>query len=136
MGAKLRMNAGQSRYIPGVCNIGKQGIAQRRMAGMVGIGAAVVIGAGLILVGAPRPWRLLVFFPAALGAIGLIQAHWHFCAALGLGGVFNFDGKTGRDDTPQQVGYRREDQKTALKIFALSGAIGAAVAVLLYVLPV
>jgi len=115
-------------YIPGVCNIGPAETARRRR---VGEQAAVAAGLALILlraIRAPRGWRLLVFFPAAVSAAGYLQAARHFCAAYGWRGVLNF----GALGSAEQVGAeasRAEDRRQALQIAAEAGAIGLGVAV-------
>ena len=59
-------------YIPGVCNIGPVEIAARKRAGWIGIFVTALLWAILFYFGAPSPWRLLVFFPAAMAATGFI----------------------------------------------------------------
>ena len=80
-------------------------------------------------------WRLLLFFPASLAAVGFLQAAWHFCAKFGLNGVFNFGPNVGRTDTVEQAEFRRQDRRTALKIIALSALAGHIVAAVAYCLP-
>jgi hypothetical protein len=62
-------------YQPGTCNIGPAEIARRRRAGHVGLGAAIVLLAGLVAIGAPPLSRLLVALPAAAaGAFAAFMA--------------------------------------------------------------
>lgn len=116
-------------YVAGVCNIGPAETARRRRVGERGALAAGLLLVWLQLTRAPRAWRLLVFFPAAVSAAGYLQAARHFCAAYGWRGVLNF----GTLGTAEQVGdeaFRAEDRRQALRIAAESGAIGLGVAVL------
>lgn len=122
-------------YIPGVCNIGQAEIKLRKIFGTIGLLLCLVLGGGMLAWDVSRGWRLLLFFPAMLAAIGYLQAAWHFCAKFGLGGVFNFGPNVGKTDTVEQAEYRRQDRLTALKIIGLSIVIGLFVATIAYLLP-
>lgn len=123
-----------SEYIPGVCNIGKSEIKLRKVFGWLGLIATLGIWITLVARGVDPRWRLLLFIPAMLSAIGFLQAWWHFCAKFGLDGVFNFGSNVGKTDTVEQAEYRRQDRNTALKIIGLSALVGAVVAITAYAL--
>jgi Na+/melibiose symporter-like transporter len=72
---------------------------------------------------------LLLFFPAAIGATGFLQAALHFCAGFGMQGVFNFGPQVGKTDTVEQAEFRLKDRRTALRIGLYSMAIGIAIAI-------
>lgn len=118
----------RAEYIPGVCNIGRAEISRRRQSGWIGLAATIVLWAGFFLFRVPAPWRLFLFLPAALGASGFLQAAFHFCAAFGMRGVFNFGAEVGKTDTVEQAEFRRQDLKKARLISLYSALIGAAVA--------
>jgi hypothetical protein len=118
-------------YIPGVCNIGKRFVIGRNAT----IACLVLWGACILFQIAP-PWRLLLFFPATVAAIGFLQYAMHFCARFGLGGVFNFGPNVGRTDTIEQAEFRRQDRSKALQIIGLSLLIGAVVTAAAYFIPV
>ena len=120
---------------PGACNIGPAEIARRRGTGIVGLGAAAVLAAGLLLVDAPAATRWLVAIPLAVGAIGLLQARFRFCAAFGLAGVRNF-GAPGTVDRVEDAAARRADRSKAVAISLAGGAIGVAGALILVLLPI
>jgi hypothetical protein len=122
-------------YRPGTCNIGPAEIARRRRAGMLGIGAAAALAAGLLLVGAPAVARGLVAVPLAVGAVGLLQARLRFCAAYGAAGVRNF-GALGSTERVEDQAARRADRAKAGAIILAGGAIGLAGALALVLLPV
>lgn len=42
--------------------------------GIVSLGAALLLGIGLFVMGAPRAWRAALFVPLWLGALGIFQA--------------------------------------------------------------
>jgi hypothetical protein len=117
-------------YVPGVCNIGPAEIRSRRQAGWFALVLTLFIWAGFVYFKIPAPWRILLFFPAAMSAVGFLQAKMHFCAAFGILGVFNFGSKVGKTETIAQKEYRRKDQIKAFLIVMDSSLIGLAVALL------
>jgi hypothetical protein len=122
-------------YNPGACNIGPAEIARRRRSGVVGLAAAAVLAAGLLLVDAPAAARWLVAIPLAISAIGFLQAHFRFCAAYGAAGVRNF-GPLGSTERVDDAAARRADRSKAVAISFAGGAIGVAGALILVLLPV
>jgi hypothetical protein len=77
----------------------------------------------------PAPWRLLLFFPAMIGATGFFQAAFHFCAAFGMRGVFNFGSEVGKTDSVEQAEFRLKDRRKARLIGLSSALAGVAVAI-------
>jgi hypothetical protein len=124
-----------AEYQPGACNIGPAEIARRRRAGHTGLIAAVGLFAALVLIGAPDWTRLLVGIPAIISASGYIQAHLRFCAGFGSAGVFNF-GELGPTERVLSAADRARDRTRATQIGVASFAIGIAVALIAYALPV
>lgn len=124
----------KSEYIPGECNIGPAEIKRRRQAGWAGLIATILLWGAFIIIRAPAAWRLLLFVPATMGAVGFIQAAMHFCAAFGVLGVFNFGPNVGRTDTVEQAEFRRKDRQKALIILFYSIIIGIAAAIAGYFL--
>lgn len=55
-------------------NIGRRGQDHRLRFGFVGLGVALVLGMALLMLGAPRLLRAVVFLPLWLGALGVLQA--------------------------------------------------------------
>jgi hypothetical protein len=55
-------------------NIGPRGQRSRFRLGVVAFGAAALLAVVLFSVGAPRPSRLILFLPAWIGALGVVQA--------------------------------------------------------------
>jgi hypothetical protein len=115
-------------YIPGVCNIGPTEIKMRRAVGWTGLTVCVVLWTALVVFKVAAPWRLVLFLPAFVAAIGFLQAAWHFCAKFGLGGVFNFGPNVGRTDTLEQAEFRNQDRRKALRIIGLSLLVAFTVA--------
>jgi hypothetical protein len=129
------MPADKFAYIPGVCNIGQAEIKRRKLIGWIAGAATIALAAILLLTKLAPYWRLLLFFPASIAAVGFLQAAWHFCAKFGLDGALNFGPNVGHTDTVDQAEYRRQDRRTALKIIALSALAGALITAATYILP-
>lgn len=113
----------QNEYIPGVCNIGRSEIGRRELLGWIGLFATVMVYSLLVFLDIPRIWRLVIFFPATLAALGFLQARMHFCAYFGMHGVFNFE-SVGNLDTVAEAEFRARDRKKAWQIIAYSVIIG------------
>jgi hypothetical protein len=124
----------KQEYIPGVCNIGPAEIKARIRAGWLGLIATLLMWIGCILFNIPAPWKMILFFPATMSAVGFLQAAMHFCAAFGVLGVFNFGREVGKTETVEQKEYRRKDRIKAFLIVFYSSLIGLAVALLGYLL--
>jgi hypothetical protein len=124
-----------SPYIPGTCNIGQAEIKLRKFIGWLAAGVTLLVWAGLSLAEVASEWRLLVFFPATVAALGYLQAAAHFCVKFGLAGVFNFGPNVGRTDTVEQAEFRRQDRRTALRIIGYALLIAAFVTAAAYLVP-
>ena len=127
--------ATSNEYIPGVCNIGRAEIRQRKFLGWIALAITVGLWITLVVLGVAPAWRLVLLVPASIAATGFLQAAWHFCATFGVLGRSNFGPNVGRTDTVEQAEFRRQDRRTALKIIALSILAGAAVTAIAYFLP-
>src|ERR1044072_7039106 len=117
------------QYIPGVCNIGRAEMQRRWRLGWGALVVALLYLAVCVGFRFAPAWRLLVFLPALLSALGFIQHAWHFCAKFGLGGVFNFGPQLNHTDTVEQAEFRRKDRRTAIQIIVMSVVIAIVVAV-------
>jgi hypothetical protein len=122
-------------YQPGVCNIGPAEMARRRRAGHTGLLAAIGLFVALVAIGAPDWTRILVAIPAIGAASGYIQAHLKFCAGFGAAGVFNF-GELGPTERVADDADRGRDRARAFQIGFASFAIGIAVGLLAFAVPV
>ena len=133
-GGSSETSVAGTEYRPGACNIGPAEIARRRRAGHVGLLATVVTLGVLVAIGAPPVARLIVALPAAASSSGHLQARLHFCAGFGSRGVFNF-GPLGQTELVADQDARAQDRSRAIQIGLASLAIGAAVGVLVVLLP-
>lgn len=121
-------------YEPGACNIGPAEIARRRRTGVAGMAAALMLAAGLFLVGAPPVTRIVVALPLSAGAVGLLQARFRFCVGFALAGLRNF-GPLGAAERVTDRAAHRADLQRAVLVMLASIAIGIAGAVVLALLP-
>ncbi|MCY7417475.1 MAG: hypothetical protein LH650_03090 [Chloroflexi bacterium] len=122
-------------YQPGVCNIGPAEVGRRRRAGHTGAILAIGLFIVLVALGTPALWRLLVALPAAIGAVGYVQARRRFCAGFAMQGVFNL-GELGSQTSVADPDAARRDRAAALRLFAEAAIIGLLVGVIAVVLPV
>ena len=70
----LKSPNSRSTTITQIPNIGPKGQWRRMTSGAVALGIAVAAAIVLIVVGAPKPWRLGLFLPIWLGMLGVFQA--------------------------------------------------------------
>jgi hypothetical protein len=124
-----------TEYIPGVCNIGRAEIRQRKLLGWIMLAVTVGVWLALAILDVAPAWRLAIFVPASIAATGFLQAARHFCATFGVLGLSNFGPSVGQTDTVEQATFRRQDRRTALQIITLSALAGAAVAAIAYFSP-
>jgi hypothetical protein len=72
-------------------NIGPLERRKRRLLGIVALTVGVGVAFILVVYGAPRWSRLVVFFPVWMAGLGLLQAREKTCIALAARGVCNMD---------------------------------------------
>lgn len=115
-------------YVPGLCNIGLKEIGRRKLFGWWMLAITFIFWLFLAVSEASSAWSLLLFIPASLSAFGFLQASFHFCAAFGLKGLFNFSTEYEKTETIKEVGYRAIDRRRAWQIIFYSALIGLVVA--------
>lgn len=120
-------------YTPGVCNIGPEEIRKRKQAGWTGLALTAALWAAFIWFDAPAPWRLTLFVPAAMAAMGFIQAYANFCAYFGFASLFNF-GDLGKTNAVSEDRYRQKDRRKAWEITIYALLIGVVTALAGYLL--
>jgi hypothetical protein len=72
-------------------NIGPREQFKRRILGRVALIASAALTFALIVGDAPRPLRLVIFFPLWMAALGYFQAREKTCIALAARGACNLD---------------------------------------------
>ena len=85
------MNKTESAYVPGVCNINMAEVAYRRKWRNIGLIVAVLLLAVLLLTGASRWLRVIIFLPLIVGVVGYYQTKHRFCVSYGSSGMQNAD---------------------------------------------
>ena len=121
-------------YIAGSCNIGKNEIRQRQVVALVGLFLSVSALIGFISTSASQSVRLGIFLPLSVFSVGFIQSRKKFCLAYGFLGTFNF-GRLGKVSRVADKASMAADRKTALTILLKSTALGAALTLLVVLLP-
>ena len=81
----------KTQLVSEASNIGPREQRKRRLLGIVALTVGVATAFVLVIFQAPRPWRLIVFFPIWLAGLGLLQARERTCIALASRGVCNMD---------------------------------------------
>jgi hypothetical protein len=122
------------RYQPGVCNIGPDEIARRRLSGHLALIVSVGLLAVLVAAGAPAWTRLVIVLTVGAAASGYLQAWFHFCAGFGSRGVYNF-GPVGTVNEVDDPEARSRDRWKSIEIGLASLAIGLAAGTVAALLP-
>jgi hypothetical protein len=112
-----------NKYIPGVCNIGREEINQRKLVGMIGLVITIVTLFLLIFFNASFGLKLIVIIPAVISSMGFLQARAHFCVFYGWASLFNFD-SLGKKNKVEKDEYVLLDRKKSLRIVLYSLLIG------------
>ena len=72
-------------------NIGPREQRKRRLLGLVALTVGVAAAFVLVIYGAPRVSRAIIFFPIWIAGLGLLQAREKTCIALAARGTRNMD---------------------------------------------
>jgi hypothetical protein len=123
-------------YIPGVCNINRHEIAQRRKIGYIGTALLCVLLAVMLGLGLSRWYRVLLFFPASLAATGFLQAKNHFCVGYAAAGQQNATEGSTKATTIADTVAVAADKKRARKMNIQSFSFGLLVVVVSFIIPV
>lgn len=89
-----KVSAAKKRMVSEVStasNIGPREQRKRRLLGIVSLTVGVATAFVLVVLDAPRPLRVVVFFPVWLAGLGLLQAREQTCIALAARGTCNMD---------------------------------------------
>lgn len=113
----------ENKYIPGVCNIGREEIKQRKMIGIIGLIATVITLFLLIYFNTSIGIKLFIFIPAFISSIGFLQARAHFCIYYGWASLYNFD-SFGKKNKVEKDEYKKADNMKSFRIILYSLLIG------------
>ena len=108
-----------SDYVAATCNIGPAEIKRRQQGALLGAILFAITTLLFVLTDAPTSTRVLVFIPALLFSVGIIQTRRKFCVAYGFLGVFSFEklGATRKITINQDL---KADRKYANKLLLQS----------------
>lgn len=112
-------------------NISPAGVRRRRVFGTWNVALGVVLALVLAAFHARWFWRLSVFFPVALAAVGFLQARRRTCVRHAREGTFEHDDFS---TTPADAGDLRRSRVVAAGITRDAILLGVAVAVVYAVL--
>jgi len=119
-------------YRPGVCNIGKNEIRKRHATGFVGFIIAGVVAFAIAEFSLPT-WSLLVcFFPLFIGAEGVLQGYFKFCAGFAARSIFDFSGSGDEKGEVTDKQAHNLDMRKARRINLYSLVMAAVVTILIY----
>ncbi|MHA1945052.1 MAG: hypothetical protein ACXADW_20585 [Candidatus Hodarchaeales archaeon] len=125
-------------YTAGTCNIGEEEIKQRRRIGHIGLVltlVSIIIYLGLVYsIGLDIMVGILIFLPAEMSAVGLLQARNKFCAAYGLTKQQNVSSSLGLTLKIEDISNQKKDRNKALKIVFQSTIIAIGISILTVIL--
>lgn len=105
-------------------NIGPREQFKRRLLGRVALIASVALTFVIIGYGAPRPLRLVLFFPLWMAALGYLQAREKVCIALAARGTCNLDaGEQKIEDSRLQAKLREKARKVHIRALIMATAL-------------
>ena len=109
-------------------NIGPREQRKRRLLGIVALTVGVAAAFVLVVYGAPRVSRAVIFFPIWIAGLGLMQAREKTCVALAARGTRDMDAGEESISDAELIGQLRDKARrinrraviTALAITALA----------------
>ena len=123
----------QRTYVPGVCNLSDAEAKRRTIGGWTGLIVSILLELFFLYANTDPVIRLIIFIPAAFGAMGFLQSAMHFCVNFGMRGLFNVSEQVGKTESVAQAQFRAQDKAKAIRIIVYSIVIGIVVAILAYV---
>jgi hypothetical protein len=115
---------------PTLCvpNIGPRERSMRIRFGVGFMAAGFLLAATLLVMSVGRPWRLVVFVPLWMGALGIFQAREKTCVALVARGERNLDAGAEPVSDPAELERLRAQARTVyVRSLALAALLSAAV---------
>jgi hypothetical protein len=108
-------------------NIGPGQRRKRLRGGLMLLGLTLVIAGYLARIDAATPWRVLVFVPAFMAALGVFQAQAQTCVALAARGKRNMDTGDEAVAEPELLARIREQSRQVYLRSAIAAALITAV---------
>lgn len=118
-------------YIPGNTNIGKKERARRRRNGWFYLLVCLASFLLIYILKLPRVFGLIIYIPAALSALGFLQASNSFCVYYGLKKEYRLDRESNSVQDEQDA---LDDKRTSINIIVVVLSIALAVTFIAYIL--
>lgn len=115
------------------CNIGPAEIERRRRSAIAFTTVAVIVAVVLLALHVPLAARLAVFPFAAAAAVTWLQVVHRFCVGFAALGLENFGGLG--EEVKADPALRAEDRRRLAQLVLEGSAVGAAVTLVLLVVP-
>src|SRR5271157_5416815 len=114
-----------AKYIPGVCNIGKNEIRKRYALGLAGFVLAAVVSYCIFSLAIPKWTLVFAFVLLVMGFEGFYQGYFHFCAGFAAAGIYDFAGSGGsRKKVPNSESHRNDMMKAyGIHLYSVVSAI-------------
>lgn len=123
-----------SKYVPGVCNIGKEEELLRKNIAVISFAVSLIYLILIISFNLIPIIKIFIFIPIFISIISFLQYKMHFCAEFGILGKYNSTNKIGETIGVEQSEYLRLDRIKALKILSYSLLISVAVTLVVLIL--
>jgi hypothetical protein len=118
-------------YVPGNINIGRKEKDRRYKNGWIWLMVTVLLFLVLVYLNVPRVFRLVLYIPATMSALGFLQAAYSFCVYYGLKKEYRMNEENNSVHDDENI---LADRKTSINIIIVALSIGFVVTILAYLL--
>lgn len=112
-------------------NIGPRELWKRWIFGTLAGLSGVASGLWLLTIGVDRPWRLMLFFPFWMGALGFFQAKDQVCVVLAAQGRRHTEGAV---EKIQDLSFQNQIRRQAVQVHVKALLTAAAVTAVWFIL--
>ncbi len=126
------MDNSETKYIPGECNIGKEQVDRRIRFGWIGFVMTIGLWGTFILFRVPAIFRITLFVPAFVSALGFLQGLMHFCVYFALKGIYNMKSKSSKNEIIMWLPLMKKDKRRARELLVYTILIAMVVAMIAY----
>jgi len=122
----------ETYYTPGVCNINREEVKNRRSTFYLGIATAFSLLGLLYILDVSAVVGIIIFVPVWLGALGYLQARYKFCVGYAAAGKYSNGDKRGQTANVDKRSSHGRDKLRAKQInrqAQIIGLLGAGLAI-------
>ena len=112
-------------------NIGLRENRKRWVFGILAGLSGIASGLWLLTIGADRPWRLVLFFPFWMGALGFFQAKDQVCVVLAAQGRRHTEGAS---EKIKDLSFQNQIRRKAVQVHVKALLMAAAMTVIWFIL--